>query len=1024
MKNTLINLCRYKFLFLLSLFFLLPDIADAQYFGRNKVHYDNFSFKIMKTPHFRIYYYPIEKEAVTGAAYMLERWDDRLSKVFGNILGNEQPIILYANHADFQQTNVISGLIPQGTGGVTEGLKNRVIIPFTGINKDNDHVLGHELVHTFQYTMLKSRKGGISAGMKMPLWLIEGMAEYLSIGRVDPLTTMWLRDAVLNDDVPSIDDISTSSKYFPYRYGEAIWAYIAGNYGDKSVRMLLDSTQALGFEDGFKSLFGYGVDSLSKAWEADVKSAYKKQIVGKTKPDSLGKTVIADEDIMNLSPVISPDGKYIAFLSSRDLFSLDLYLADAATGKIIKKLVSSETDRHFDALRFINSSGTWSPDGKQFAFVVIEEGNNAIDIVDVSSGNIQKEIQIGDADEISFLSWSPNGTSITFSGSKGGISNIYLYHIDTEKSERLTNDMYSEVQPVWSPDGKTIAFITDRGERTNLDEYRFGSINIGLMNVNTKRITSLSMNEGTKHLNPQFSPDGKNLYFISDPDGFNNIYKYSFEADSFSQITNAATGISGLTDMSPAISIAGSSNIMTYSVFNKATYEIHTQNLNTTEGKFTELSDSAAKYNAAMPPQKKFGKGIVSNYLDNPKAGLPEDLKMDITDYHPSLKMVYIGQAVVGVAVNQYGSGIGGGISMLFSDMLSNHILSVVVQANGDFKDIGGEAQYVNRETRFNYGAAIGHIPYQTVSVSSYIDTASVGGSPTYVQNLQLLRQRVFVDQVSLLGAYPFSTNRRAEISLGYTRISYDLERETYVSTLNGFLLSNNTKSLPSPSALNLFQLGAAYVGDYSYFGFTSPIKGSRFRFEVEPTVGSLQFLTALADYRKYFFLNPITIALRGLHYGRYFGDADNNRLSPLYVGYDTWVRGYSINSFDLTECSQTNDPYGCPEIDRLIGSRIGIINAEIRLPLFGTEQFGLINFPYLPTEIVGFLDGGIAWSKSNPPIFKLSKNSNQRIPVFSAGLAARVNLFGYLVGQVYYAYPFQRPGKGFVFGFVISPGW
>jgi outer membrane protein assembly factor BamA len=109
---------------------------------------------------------------------------------------------------------------------------------------------------------------------------------------------------------------------------------------------------------------------------------------------------------------------------------------------------------------------------------------------------------------------------------------------------------------------------------------------------------------------------------------------------------------------------------------------------------------------------------------------------------------------------------------------------------------------------------------------------------------------------------------------------------------------------------------------------------------------------------------------------------------------------------------------------DRLVGSRIAVFNMEFRVPLFGNDQFGLLNFPYLPTELSLFLDGGVAWSSDSPPVFNLSTNSNERIPVFSAGIAARFNLFGYIVGQIYYADAFQRPGSRYQFGFVISPGW
>ena len=205
--------------------------------------------------------------------------------------------------------------------------------------------------------------------------------------------------------------------------------------------------------------------------------------------------------------------------------------------------------------------------------------------------------------------------------------------------------------------------------------------------------------------------------------------------------------------------------------------------------------------------------------------------------------------------------------------------------------------------------------------------------------------------------------------------------------------------------------------------GFTSPVNGSRYRFEVQPSIGSLNFVSLTADFRKYFYFSPFTLAFRALHYGRYGSDAESNSISQLTIGYNTLVRGYDINSFSQSECSGQG-LNGCPVFDRLLGSKMAVFNMEFRIPLFGNEQFGLINFPYLPTELSLFLDGGVAWSQNSEPVLKLATRSNQRIPVFSAGIAARFNLFGYVIGQIFYADAFQRPDNRFQFGFVISPGW
>ena len=170
----------------------VPAFAHAQYFGRNKVQYESFNFQIFKTDHFDLYYYPDETEAAKLAARLAERWYARLSRFFNHDLRGRQVLILYASAAQFRQTNAVEEIIGEGTGGLTESLKRRIVLPMAGSLAETDHVIGHELVHAFQFDMT-TRPGaspGTTGANRLPLWFIEGMAEYLSIGPIDANTAM------------------------------------------------------------------------------------------------------------------------------------------------------------------------------------------------------------------------------------------------------------------------------------------------------------------------------------------------------------------------------------------------------------------------------------------------------------------------------------------------------------------------------------------------------------------------------------------------------------------------------------------------------------------------------------------------------------------------------------------------------------------------------------------------------------------------------------------------------------------
>src|ERR1700744_2273375 len=377
--------------------------AKAQYFGQNKVRYKNLKFKIYRTPHFEIYYYLKNDSMIKRFAQESELWYTLHQQVFRDTFKKPNPIILYANHPDFQQTTAIDGEIDVGTGGVTEGLKNRVVMPIMENNEMTRHVIGHELVHAFQYHLLLGKDDNNYENINnLPLWMIEGMAEYLSLGKKDSYTAMWMRDAYMNHDIPTIRDLTETNKYFPYRYGEAFWSFIGSTYGDTVIGPFFKNTARYGLEYGIRRTFGYNDRTLSNLWKNSIEATYKPYLKD-TVQKPVGHELINDVNSgkMNLAPAISPDGRYMAFLSEKDLFTVDLYLADATTGHVLKKLTSKVNTNHVDEFNFIESAGTWSPDSKQFAFSVFNKGRNRMLVVNVPDGQIVDDISMGKAEQFS-----------------------------------------------------------------------------------------------------------------------------------------------------------------------------------------------------------------------------------------------------------------------------------------------------------------------------------------------------------------------------------------------------------------------------------------------------------------------------------------------------------------------------------------------------------------------------------------------------------------------------------------------
>jgi Tol biopolymer transport system component len=1019
--------------FALSFALALP--AEAQYFGRNKVQYDQFEFEVLETPHFDIHYYPEAGIVIEDAARMAERWYERFARLFQHEFEKPKPLVLYADHADFQQTNTLQGSLGEGTGGVTESLKNRVIMPMTGSYWDTDHVLGHELVHAFQYNIAQSRQGtGIQGLSRLPGWLVEGMAEYLSVGRDDPLTAMWLRDAVRRDDIPTIKQMTREMRYFPYRFGQALWAFIGGRYGDEAVVDLFRRSLRAGWDPSLQQVLGLDSDTLSARWAETIREEYLPLMEGREAPSEVGELILAPSKgsgTQNLAPSLSPSGNRLVYMSEKDLFSFDLFLADATSGEVIRKVSSASADPHFDALRFTDSSGSWSWDGTRLAFVVFADGDNQIVLVDSEEGRVFKRIAIEGMGAIQGPSWSPDGEDIVFSGSMGGITDIYVYNLAADAHTKLTDDKNADFQPVFSPDGRYIAFASDRSPETDFTRLSYAKFQIALLDLETGQTRNLDIfGPRVKHINPQFSPDGRYIYFLSDVDGFSDVYRVAVDSGEVERITKVATAVSGITWAAPAMTVSQETGDIAFSVFDEFEFHVYKLTAQEAEGRAELVAISEPGPGRNLPPISPTVPSRVAVYLRDYDTGLESPgtyVVEDARDYHPSLQLDFIGQPTVGVAADNFGTYIGGGVSAYFSDMLGDRFLGVALSAQGTLKDIGGQVFFLNQKRRWNWAVAGGRIPYQYL-YWGYGEVEYQGN--TYLSQ-NTTRYRIFLDSATGMLAYPFSLTRRIEGNFGFSRYSYDVEQDQYIFNDFGQLIAQRRVSLDElePKPLNLFQSSVAFVGDNSFAAYTSPVRGGRYRFEVGTTFGTLNYQTITADWRRYFSPNlNLTVAVRAMHYGRYnYGPElldPSIGIRPLFLGYETLIRGYAYESLNYRECGQTDDGT-CPVFDRLFGQRLAVGNVEVRIPFIGSEQFGLINLPYIPMEVVAFTDVGVAWDNENPvEDWGFVRSSAKRVPLWSSGVSSRFNLLGIFILEAYWAYPWQRPEKGGHWGFVLAPGW
>jgi Tol biopolymer transport system component len=1001
--------------------------ADAQYFGRNKVQYETFQFKILKTEHFDIYYYPDEQRLADDVGRMAERWNARLTRLLDHHLSGRQPLIIYASHPHFEQTNAITGFLGEGTGGVTESRRRRIVLPAGASLAETDHVVGHELVHAFQYDI---GSHSIQRTMVLPLWFVEGMAEYLSIGPNDAHTAMWMRDAVLsegrdetgkNNRLPAIRDLH-DARYFPYRWGQALWAYIGGRWGDRAVGDALFAAMGGDAIGALEAVTGTEEKVLSTQWQEALRAQYGPFAASAQRPHEFARSLITRESSgggLNVAPSLSPDGRRVVFFSERSQISIDMYLADATTGKIIRRLIQTATDPHFESLQFINSAGSWDAAGHRFAFGGIRKGKPVLTILNIDRGGTEREIAFSELGEIYHPTWAPDGHAIAFSAIAGGLSDLYLYDLRQSTLIKLTSDEFADLQPAWSPDGHSIAFVTDRFG-TKLETLAYGPYRLAILDIASGQIRALpGFDEARgKAIDPQWASDSQSLYCLSDRTGITNLYRLRLSDGLLQQLTNVSTGVSGITQLSPALSVATGRERLALAIYQHGDYEIYTIDTPGRLAAVTSASQSFAEASTLPPVIRKSGE--VADSIANATRGLPAGAATPTAiDYKPAFLLDYVGQPYVAAGADQFGRYVAGGASFLFRDMLGDYTVGMFAQISGELDTFAGQLSYLNQKRHWNWGAAISQVPY----ISGGFDQTAVTvgtGRPGVRQDI--LRFNEIHRTASAVAAYPFDHASRMEFTGGLHQVSFNERLDTRIFDLStGQLISNQRQQLPAPSPLNLAEASAAYVYDTSLVGPASPLAGRRVRFEVEPAFGNIDFTGVLLDVRQYYMpFKPVTLAGRLLHFGRYGSGSSDTRLNPLFLGYPTLVRGYNFNSFDASEClPSTSVIVQCPAFDQLIGTRLLVANGEVRFPLLGLIKREFYYGP-VPLEGVIFGDAGVAWRRGERPAFAGGTRDWAR----SVGAGVRVNALGFAVLEFDAVRPIDRPGQGWRFQFAFQPGF
>jgi len=916
----------------LSILLTISLSVFGENFGRNKVQYQYRHWEYFETAHFIIYYSEGYEEMARRGADVLENSYSRVSIDLAHYITEPLPVIIYPSPGAFQQNNITMSILGEGTGGFTESFKTRVVLPFNGSYEDYRHVLVHEMAHAITFDLLLGRGPSslISTNriFRQPLWMAEGISEWESICW-DVESDMYLRDAILNDYVVPL---SRLQGFLAYKEGASVIGYIARRYGRQKIGEIIGKGIIhLTGDLALTAAIGKDQNELYEDWLITKKREYFPEFAVRDRPEDIAEMITDHEEegsYFNVMPAFSPDGYRVAYISNRDDY-IDLFVEDIITGNV-ERIARGERSGEAESFHPFRSRPGWSFSAKYLAYSRKHQGKDQIAIRETEDWKIYYVLDLEEIVEISSPAFIPGDSGIVFTGLQGDQSDLFFSNF-SGNFRKLTDDLWDDKFPTVSPNGRYIAFSSDRpthelfssdstreqaqiaSEKEELKE-RFGCYNIWIMDIIADTMHALTT-DGLGNDHPNWSPDGNSIAFTSERNGIRNIWiatvTDSVYMEPYTDLISGAFTPSWENDNSSLI----------FSAYYKGGFDIyHLKKLHSLDSltltPYAIAKDTLCPVESSdfMLRNSQVFRGDIRNLKVTPR----ED---ELADFEQTKSKPYKPQFSVDLVSGALGYdtfyGMMGYTYLMFSDVLGNQQILFTTDLLDDIENSTFYLNYSYLAHRLDFG----------FSAFYYKD---------YFWDNQ---DRIFSDRVyggSGFISYPFNQFDRAQFSIN----GFQVDRE--------FLSIPSSDEWPDDIAPVNLKVGAALVKDNSLWTHTGPIAGTRAKvaFEWAPKTGdnSMDFYAGRIDYRKYHhFGDGYAIAYR------LAGGAARGNKPPQYWmgGSDSWLN-YDLASDDIYSIrdiyfSRMILPLRGHEYFAYTGQTYAMINLEIRYPLI---QYLRLGFP------------------------------------------------------------------------------